>query len=218
VGFEPTDALRASRFSKPLPWASRAPLRIASTAPDVRGFHSTNWGGRIRTCDPRINSPMLCQLSYAPMILLARASGAYCPSRARTWTFLIQSQACCQLHQGAVRGPFPVAGCMLHGRGVQAGDGARTRDPQLGKLMLYQLSYSRGFHHGSAARAAGKDNTLQPFSPEPPVGFEPTTARLRIECSTPELRWRSAGDRSFLMEPRGIEPLTSAVRLQRSPI
>ena len=24
-----------------------------------------------------------------------------------------------------------------------AGDGPRTRDPQLGKLMLYQLSYSR---------------------------------------------------------------------------
>jgi four helix bundle protein len=26
--------------------------------------------------------------------------------------------------------------------------------------------------------------------PEPPVGFEPTTARLRIESSTTELRWR----------------------------
>ena len=25
----------------------------------------------------------------------------------------------------------------------EAGDGARTRDPQLGKLMLYQLSYTR---------------------------------------------------------------------------
>ena len=24
---------------------------------------------------------------------------------------------------------------------------------------------------------------------EPPVGFEPTTTRLRIESSTPELRW-----------------------------
>ncbi len=24
-----------------------------------------------------------------------------------------------------------------------AGDGTRTRDPQLGKLMLYQLSYAR---------------------------------------------------------------------------
>jgi hypothetical protein len=26
---------------------------------------------------------------------------------------------------------------------VRAGNGIRTRDPQLGKLMLYQLSYSR---------------------------------------------------------------------------
>ena len=26
---------------------------------------------------------------------------------------------------------------------VEAGDGTRTRDPQLGRLMLYQLSYSR---------------------------------------------------------------------------
>jgi hypothetical protein len=25
----------------------------------------------------------------------------------------------------------------------EAGDGVRTRDPQLGKLMLYQLSYTR---------------------------------------------------------------------------
>ena len=25
----------------------------------------------------------------------------------------------------------------------RAGDGAQTRDPQLGRLMLYQLSYSR---------------------------------------------------------------------------
>jgi hypothetical protein len=26
---------------------------------------------------------------------------------------------------------------------LRAGDGTRTRDPQLGRLMLYQLSYSR---------------------------------------------------------------------------
>ena len=28
--------------------------------------------------------------------------------------------------------------------GLGAGDGSRTRDPEFGKLMLYQLSYSRG--------------------------------------------------------------------------
>src|SRR6476619_3991868 len=30
--------------------------------------------------------------------------------------------------------------------GAEAGDGARTHDPQLGKLMLYQLSYTRVPH------------------------------------------------------------------------
>jgi hypothetical protein len=98
----------------------------------------------------------------------------YCPSWVRTRTLLIQSQACCQLHQGAAppstrnnairprdfvgASPTPSGRRALH-RPVapssesvrsapiptRAGDGARTRDPQLGKLMLYQLSYSRAF-------------------------------------------------------------------------
>src|SRR6185369_4372717 len=37
---------------------------------------------------------------------------------------------------------------------------------------------------------------------EPLVGFEPTTARLRIECSTPELQWQ----RMSRMPWRGFEP------------
>ena len=32
---------------------------------------------------------------------------------------------------------------MRFGTALRAGNGTRTRDPQLGKLMLYQLSYSR---------------------------------------------------------------------------
>ena len=28
-----------------------------------------------------------------------------------------------------------------------AGNGTRTRDPNLGKVVLYQLSYSRALHH-----------------------------------------------------------------------
>ena len=32
---------------------------------------------------------------------------------------------------------------MNTGVAAEAGDGARTHDPQLGKLMLYQLSYTR---------------------------------------------------------------------------
>src|SRR5829696_9409710 len=39
-------------------------------------------------------------------------------------------------------------------------------------------------------------------TPEPLVGFEPTTARLRIECSTPELQWQPASN----MPWRGFEP------------
>src|SRR6185437_9874783 len=41
--------------------------------------------------------------------------------------------------------------------------------------------------------------------PEPQVGIEPTTARLRIECSTPELLWQS------LPLPLSAPPLSSVV-------
>ena len=37
---------------------------------------------------------------------------------------------------------------------------------------------------------------------EPQVGIEPTTARLRIECSTPELLWQH----TVFMPWRGLEP------------
>ena len=44
--------------------------------------------------------------------------------------------------------------------------------------------------------------------PEPPVGFEPTTARLRIESSTPELRWQigNALERTRTAMPFGTTP------------
>ena len=38
---------------------------------------------------------------------------------------------------------------------MEAGDGARTHDPQLGKLMLYQLSYARVGSDSSAAGGSG---------------------------------------------------------------
>ena len=41
---------------------------------------------------------------------------------------------------------------------------------------------------------------------EPAVGIEPTTARLRIGCSTTELRWRTVGVRPPNMPWRGLEP------------
>jgi hypothetical protein len=120
-------------------------------------------------------------------------------------------------------GPFTPQARLTHGRASsilpviflrphrRAGDGIRTRDPQLGKLMLYQLSYSR-----IATASHGIYHRLT-FA-EPPVRIELTTARLRIECSTSELRWRvSPLCPASRMELRGLEPLTSAVRLQRSP-
>ena len=42
------------------------------------------------------------------------------------------------------RGEILAGGVAVVGE-IGAGNGARTRDPQLGKLMLYQLSYSRLF-------------------------------------------------------------------------
>ncbi len=49
-------------------------------------------------------------------------------------------------------------------------------------------------------KTAGLSRGLPP-PPEPAVGIEPTTARLRIGCSTTELRWR------FQQVPkRGFEP------------
>lgn len=78
--------------------------------------------------------------------------------------------------------------------------------------MLYQLSYSRV----NLTAVNGTRRWGAAFRAEPPVGFEPTTARLRIECSTPELRWRRPRDPGR-MELRGVEPLTSAMPLRRSP-
>ena len=42
-----------------------------------------------------------------------------------------------------LRGPVSAPIFTLDAGNIGAGDEARTRDPQLGRLMLYQLSYSR---------------------------------------------------------------------------
>jgi hypothetical protein len=88
---------------------------------------------------------------------------------------------------------------------TRAGDGVRTHDIQLGKLALYQLSYTR----------VHRDVHIQ----EPQIGIEPMTARLRIECSTTELLWHDRAHdpkcavrstknalRYFFMPSRGLEP------------
>src|SRR5439155_15702313 len=45
-------------------------------------------------------------------------------------------------------------------------------------------------HPQSGQRRRRSSNYSLEWDKEPPVGFEPTTARLRIESSTTELRWR----------------------------
>ena len=51
----------------------------------------------------------------------------------------------------------------------RAGDRARTGDPQLGKLMLYQLSYSRVGVKSSAGHEAVNKTTGGPAEAGPPV-------------------------------------------------
>ena len=91
----------------------------------------------------------------------------------------------------------------------RAENGAQTRDPQLGRLVLYRLSYFRELTTTSATVTfVGADGfeppkvktsrfTVCPIWPlwntpniyfnvrflEPLVGFEPTTPRLQITCS-----------------------------------
>jgi hypothetical protein len=65
------------------------------------------------------------------------------------------------------------------------------RPPQhrLGALQVGVLLSTGGagaVRGGAGAGAAGVGLFAEPL-----VGFEPTTARLRIECSTPELQWRA---------------------------
>ena len=45
---------------------------------------------------------------------------------------------------------------------AEAGDGARTHDPQLGKLMLYQLSYARSSVDSSSPRADRRNGEGRP--------------------------------------------------------
>ena len=51
----------------------------------------------------------------------------------------------------------------MHGRGkIGADNGIRTRDPQLGKLMLYQLSYVRSLvrYYSFAKHVCARTETL----------------------------------------------------------
>ena len=94
----------------------------------------------------------------------------------------------------------------------RAENGTQTRDPQLGRLVLYQLSYFRNilgcgqrwirttegvsqqiyslphlatlvFALKQCIKTINNFSSLYFFPFEPLVGFEPTTPRLQITCS-----------------------------------
>ena len=53
--------------------------------------------------------------------------------------------ACIKLNQIVLKEEILNANCLTFRIFLRAEDGAQTRDPQLGRLMLYQLSYFRNF-------------------------------------------------------------------------
>ena len=53
--------------------------------------------------------------------------------------YLLQNQVPCAIAMTTLL-PHPGAGCL---KKIGAGNEIRTRDPDLGKVVLYQLSYSR---------------------------------------------------------------------------
>lgn len=70
-------------------------------------------------------------------------------------------------------------------RTIGGGDRIRTRDPQLAKLVLYQLSYAPNVRKAQCGRPDDSDNTSS-FEVHPmvhPSGFEPLTSRLSGACS-----------------------------------
>ena len=64
--------------------------------------------------------------------------------------------------------------------GVRARDGIRTRDPNLGKVVLYHLSYSREKRNERGPKKALKQGRMG----ERETGFEPATPTLARLCST----------------------------------
>ena len=58
---------------------------------------------------------------------------------------LTPQTTCIRLNQIVLKEEILNANCLTFRILLRAEDGAQTRDPQLGRLMLYQLSYFRNF-------------------------------------------------------------------------
>jgi MFS family permease len=90
----------------------------------------------------------------------------------------------------------------VSGHAPLTADAAAGRHPPVefltvhGELLCRVMARGRsGEYHGNPVLPAHRQASAWRggAAREPPVGFEPTTARLRIESSTTELRWRRAG-------------------------
>jgi hypothetical protein len=140
-----------------------------------------------RTRDRQVHNLELYRLSYVhhrfrPLperrqkgYHLGRRQSHGAPGRIRTCDLKIRSLL---LYPAELRAPgsigtAPHRGATLRRR-IGAGDGSRTRDPQLGRLMLYQLSYSRPHPERWSGRA---DSNRRP--PAPKAGALPDCATSR---------------------------------------
>ena len=84
----------------------------------------------------------------------------------------IQSPLSCQLDDGASPPPTEASRSPQRGQKIGAEDGTRTRDPHLGKVMLYQLSHFR------------PNRRRAPREMVPRVRIELTTPASSGRCST----------------------------------
>ena len=197
MGVEPTNALRASRFSKPFPWASRASLQTEEPA---------------ARSSPRRAAANDSGAAGAPFPLPLQGSNLDFPD---------PESGVLPVTPRGIQCPFPVTGSISPRAGESGRRGSNPRPSAweadalptelLPHILRYEpepshraraaceeLSYSPIFfgEHRSPSHLRDPDlrgsnyNPTGRSLPEPPVRFELTTARLRIECSTPELRWR----------------------------
>ncbi len=97
------------------------------------------------------------------------ASVAGCPSRIRTSVH--GSKVRCPTTRRRGSGPAPAPAARDRGQGIGAEDGTRTRDPHLGKVMLYQLSHFR-------------PKIRPPRWVVPRARIELATPRFSVACST----------------------------------
>jgi hypothetical protein len=105
--------------------------------PVNRGFAETGAGNETRTRDPDLGKVVLYQLSYSR---IGAANHSRMPplvnSHGTTIRCYPRAGGRCSKNDKA---PIEAGLCLQTG----AGNETRTRDPDLGKVVLYQLSYSR---------------------------------------------------------------------------